>query len=527
VDGYVLHERLGAGAQAEVWRGEAVGRPGRVLAVKRFAAGAARDTVAQVRREAEALERLSHPSIVRLLDVPADDDGAALVTPYLPGGTLADRIARGPLPPAAVADLGARLGDALSAAHGAGVVHADVKPANVLYDAEEQPLLTDFGAAHLQGRRDDVHGTATYLAPEVADGTTAPTPGSDQYALGVTLYEALAGVPPYAAPTVAATLRAAARGVHLPLADLAEDVPAEAAAAIERAFARDPAARWPSVRDLASRLEEVRTSLPSWTLPPSTSPVTAVPPPPTGPATAATPLTAPRSTPPPAPPGLASSPGSRPAAEEGASAADPRLTRRFGPAPPPTTTAAKERATRRTPLLIAAAAVVLVPLAVVLALLLSDRDDDGGIVAAPTASPAPDTTPVQLPRCEDAPRLPPDTAEVVPADTEGRGCTLDLGWDPEDRVLTVPRVADDPLRFELGEPGDRLLVGDWNCDGRQSPGLYRPSTGEVFTFDGFAGEGGTLDSGPARRTGMRDGEPLVVAGDGAGVCDRIEVRGDA
>jgi eukaryotic-like serine/threonine-protein kinase len=262
VEGYTLHDVLGAGAHAEVHRAEAVGRPGRIVAVKRFTAAPTTATVREVRREADALERLSHPSIVRLLDVVTDGDGVALVTPYLPGGTLASRIARGPLPAAAVADLGARLGDALAAAHAAGVVHRDVKPTNVLYDAEEQPLLTDFGAAVLAGEDvTETVGTATYLDPEVVGGAASPGPASDQYALGVVLYEALAGSPPYAAPTVEATLRAADRGVHVPLGQHAPDAPPAIVTAIERAIRRDPTERFPTVRELASHLEEARSGL--------------------------------------------------------------------------------------------------------------------------------------------------------------------------------------------------------------------------------------------------------------------------
>jgi serine/threonine protein kinase len=268
VDGYVVGDRLGAGTHGEVHLAQVAGRPGRVVAIKRFPGTVRGAQLAQVRREAEALRRVSHPSIVRLLDVVADGDDVALVAPYLSGGTLAARIARGPLPPAAVVDLGARLGDALAAAHSAGVVHGDVTPANVLYDAEDQPLLADFGAAVLVGDEGaEVHGTASYLDPDVANGTRGPDAASDQYALGVVLFEAAAGTPPYAAPTAEAATRAADRGVHVPLDELAPELPAVATAAIERALDRDPAARFASLRELASQLEEVRATLPTWVAP--------------------------------------------------------------------------------------------------------------------------------------------------------------------------------------------------------------------------------------------------------------------
>lgn len=529
MEGYTLHGVLGTGAHAEVHRAEPATHPGRIVAVKRFLAPPTRDSVAEVRREAAILERLSHPSIVRLLDVAPDGDGVALVTPFLPGGTLADRVARSSLPTAAVADLGARLGDALAAAHAAGVVHGDVKPSNVLYDAEEQPLLADFGAAVLLGETPAATiGTAAYLDPEVAAGRAQQRPASDQYALGVLLYEALAGSPPYAAPTVEATLRAADRGVHVPLADLVPDAPVAVTDAIERALARDPAARFATVRELASRLEEARAGLDTWTSTvtpprdgtfPSTDAVT--PPPPETPAPggrrrdgASLPPAGGRATPDrPLPTGRTVSTGGD----------DPTLTRRFGPAPPaPADPPAPDR--RRVPMLLAAFVVLLVPIAIVVAFLVAGDDPDE-LPTPPASTEQARRLPVELPRCEDAPALPEDSGVAVAADTEGRGCVVELGWDAERQILTVPRTDGPPTRYQLGEPGDLLVVGDWNCDGRQSPGLYRPATGEAFTFDGFAGEGGELESGPAQATGTPDGEPFVATGEDG--CDRIEVRTDA
>src|SRR5690606_38993582 len=109
--------------------------------------------IAELRREAEALERLSHPSILRLLDVVPDGPGVALVFPFAAGGSLAQRIAEAPdgLDATFVADLGARLARALASAHNAGLIHRDVKPSNILFDVEGQPLLADLGTALLRG----------------------------------------------------------------------------------------------------------------------------------------------------------------------------------------------------------------------------------------------------------------------------------------------------------------------------------------------------------------------------------------
>jgi eukaryotic-like serine/threonine-protein kinase len=493
VDGYVVGDRLGAGTHGEVHRAQVVGRPGRVVAIKRFRAAARETQLAQVRREAAALRRLSHPSIVRLLDVVTDGDDVALVAPYLSGGTLAARIVRGPLPPAAVVDLGARLGDALAAAHTAGVVHGDVTPANVLYDAEDQPLLADFGAAVLVGDAGaEVHGTARYLDPDVANGTRAPDPASDQYALGAVLFEAAAGTPAFAAPTAEAAIRAADRGLHVPLAELAPDLPSAATATIERALHRDPAARFPTVRELASQLEEVRAALPTAVAPVPSDAEAGVPP----------------NDPPPAPFWAAVDVGTSPA----------DATRRYGPrrpAPSPTPVAAADRG-RRWPWVVGAASIVVLGLGVAAAVtVLGDRDGDevGGARATdPSAA---------LPPCDDA-ALPDGRGEAVPADLDGRGCTVELAWVPDERILTVPADEGGSVRYQLGEPGDELLIGDWTCDGRETPALYRPATGEVFTFPGFADPGSALDSGPATDTGTRAGDPVVTRG--ADGCATVEVH---
>ncbi len=190
VAGYVLHERIGLGADSEVYRAEQVGRPGRVLAIKRIASAVAAADLASLRREAEALRTLAHPGVVRLLEVVPDANGVALVLPYAPGGSLADRLEHGPLAPVEVADLGARLATALAAVHTAGLVHGDVKPGNVLFDREDQPLLADLGASRLRGAGPPHATTEGFVAPEVLDGSPVDAP-ADVYALGVTLASAL------------------------------------------------------------------------------------------------------------------------------------------------------------------------------------------------------------------------------------------------------------------------------------------------------------------------------------------------
>jgi eukaryotic-like serine/threonine-protein kinase len=469
--GYVLHQRIGVGANAEVFRAEPVGRPGRVVAVKRLRVDAPARAVDDLRREADALARLSHPSILRVEDLVTDGDRLALVTPYAPGGSLADRLAAadGGLDPAEVADLGARIARALAAAHNAGFVHRDVKPGNVLFDAEGQPLLGDFGIARLTADVPPVAGTAEYLDPETLTGA-APDVRSDVYGLGVTLYEALTGVPPYAGSTPRQTLAAADRGLHLPLTDLG-DVPDALADTIRRAMARSPGSRHATATDLAGELDEVHRQLEAGAVPPAPRPTHI------GSA------------------GVLGQVDDRADVERSSTVL-------FGPAPPPP----PEEPTPvrgRGRLLLSAALVLAVPLGLVWWLTGASGDE------------------VELARCADAP---PHAAasdspqtEVVHADVEGRGCTVPVAWDG--RGLDVPLADGSVARYDLAAaPEDQLLLGDWNCDGRATPALYRPSDGRVFVFDEFA-EDAVARGEPS---GVVGGRPSVVT-DEAG-CHRVHVE---
>lgn len=508
--GYVLHEPIGEGAHATVWRAEPQGRPGRVVAVKRLRGPVDQGAVRALRREAEALERLSHPSILQLLDVVEDGDGVALVVPYAPGGSLAARIAaRLSLPPAEVADVGARVANALAAAHDAGLLHRDVKPANILFDAEGQPLLADFGTAQLLGGdRAAVAGTAEYLDPDVlrAPGGTP----ADVYGLGATLYEMLAGVPPYAGSTPRATLHAADRGHHLRLTELV-DAPRELADTVEAAIARDPAARPATAARLAAQLDEACRGLHH---------ADGVPPPPPaggGPAQRDTSHGQDAALPP---------PSSGPARSGGpaAGAAERSGTRLFGPAPPPAAAATpRRRAGLDRRLLIAAAMVVVaVPAGLAWWLAVDHGDADAPTIGAGAPVTA-ESVRTPAPRCEDV--LPPpdleeaEDTEVHDADVAGRGCSVPVMWDGE--LLLVPRPDELPAHYDLdAEEEDVLLFGDWTCDGHDTPALYRPPTGELFVFDGFADEDEEV-TGRVEDSRVTDGAPRALT-DEAG-CDRIEV----
>jgi serine/threonine-protein kinase len=174
----------------------------KILSVGPGGSSAERQSFQRFLREADASSRLRHPHIVRLLD--ADERAGILVLEYLPGGTLAQSLARShQLDPAGGRRLALELLSSLSAAHRAGIVHRDVKPTNIFFDAAGNAKLADFGAAHLADfggtQTGGFIGTLAYLSPEQITGGRIG-PAADLYALAVTLFESLTGRLPFLGP---------------------------------------------------------------------------------------------------------------------------------------------------------------------------------------------------------------------------------------------------------------------------------------------------------------------------------------
>ncbi|MCZ0984511.1 serine/threonine-protein kinase [Streptomyces diastatochromogenes] len=171
--------------------------------------------LAYAAREARNAARLRHhPHILPVYSVVIEDDRPWIVMELVHGGSLADRLARGPLPPENVADVAEAMLKALDTAHEAKVIHRDVKPANIMLASQGRILLTDFGiAAHQDDIRlttlNNIVGTLEYLAPERINGAEAG-PASDLFALGVTLYQAAEGTSPFRRESETATLGALA-----------------------------------------------------------------------------------------------------------------------------------------------------------------------------------------------------------------------------------------------------------------------------------------------------------------------------
>ncbi|CAN5852993.1 hypothetical protein BH23ACT2_BH23ACT2_23560 [soil metagenome] len=248
---YETIRRLGRGGMGVV--DLARDEHGREVALKRLSLHGTPDELEtarrRIRREAEVLQQLDHPAIVALLDVFDDGDDLVLVMDHLPGGNLASRVnAEGPLPAEQVQDIGDRLLDALATAHRAGVVHRDIKPANVLFDADGNAALADFGAAiHRDATpgltaSELVVGTPGFMAPEQARGEVA-TAASDVFSLGATLAFAASGDGPFgtADPRVL-MLRAAAGRTEKLAKSLPPDLRRRLTAMLDREPARRPTA---------------------------------------------------------------------------------------------------------------------------------------------------------------------------------------------------------------------------------------------------------------------------------------------
>ncbi len=215
--GHRLLRLLGEGAQSQVWLAGRLGAPG-LVALKVGVLG--RPPSAAARRgflaAAQAAQRLSHPHIVKVFEAGIEGDVAWLSMEAAPGGDLV-RYTRRPrlLPPIVVLRIGERIALALDHAHQRGVVHRDVKPANVIVDwAGDTLKLVDFGLARTGGGSHTgtgvVPGTPVYMAPEVLAGVPASA-ASDLYALGAMLFELLSGAPPFEEPSLGRFLQRVAQ----------------------------------------------------------------------------------------------------------------------------------------------------------------------------------------------------------------------------------------------------------------------------------------------------------------------------
>lgn len=270
---YRLLERVGAGGMSVVYRALDLSL-GRAVAVKALPRTSPEDSM-RLRREARAMAALSHEHLATIFAAESWQGTPILILEYLEGGTLAERLAGGPLAPDAVIALGIALARAIDCIHAAGILHRDIKPSNVAYTADGTPKLLDFGLTRMLAddpatprsaapievgtartsvlRTDGVVGTPLYLSPEALRGAP-PGPAADLWALAVVLYEALTGAHPFERATWPASFAAIQTGAPEDPRERAPACPAFLAAvllaALDPLLERRPA----SARDLAAGL---------------------------------------------------------------------------------------------------------------------------------------------------------------------------------------------------------------------------------------------------------------------------------
>ena len=264
---YELGELLGRGGMGEVRAGQDL-RLGRPVAVKLLRADMASQPSIRDRFEAEARSAASlvHPNVVLVLDTGEDRGIAFIVMERLPGRSLADVLREAPLSIDAAGEMAMQVLGALGAAHSAGIIHRDIKPGNILAGEPAPPgqpaewKVADFGIAKsLEMASADLTstgmliGTPAYLAPERLADVPASV-ASDIYAVGVVLYESLAGRRPFDAANPMALASLVSTGTPQPLGELRPDVTPAVVAVIARAMARHPASRFATAVEMAEAL---------------------------------------------------------------------------------------------------------------------------------------------------------------------------------------------------------------------------------------------------------------------------------
>jgi serine/threonine-protein kinase len=261
---YQVEKELGKGAMGVVYLGRDP-KINRVVAIKTMALSQEFDEeeLADVKerffREAETAGRLNHPNIVTIFDAGEEHDLAYIAMEFLKGRDLVPQTKPGHLMPLPkVMDIAARVADALAYAHGNNVVHRDVKPANIMYEAEsDQVKVTDFGIARItdssRTKTGMVLGTPSYMSPEQLAGKKIDG-RSDLFSLGVMLFQMVCGKLPFEGDSMAQLMFRIANEQHPDIRDLRPDVPDCLSAIIDRALAKDADARYQSGNDMAADL---------------------------------------------------------------------------------------------------------------------------------------------------------------------------------------------------------------------------------------------------------------------------------
>jgi serine/threonine protein kinase len=261
LQGYNLIEKIGRGGMASVYKALDLVND-RTVAIKVLAPQLAMepDFKARFEREAQVLRGLDHPHVVPILDYGEVDGLTYIVMPYLPVGGLNDRLKQSPITVEEGAQVIGQVASALQYAHDQGVIHRDVKPSNILIDEKLNAWLSDFGFAHVRDATLSLTGSAligtpAYMAPEIVRGEPV-TPLSDQYALGVVLYQICTGSLPFDAETpMAIAIRHVTERLPRPRS-VNPNIPPAVEFVLLKALAKEPSHRYASVAEFHSAFRE-------------------------------------------------------------------------------------------------------------------------------------------------------------------------------------------------------------------------------------------------------------------------------
>lgn len=258
---YQVVERIGRGGMATVYKAY---QPGvdRHVAIKVLTAElAANDTFARrFLREARILARLQHPHILPVFDFGQDGDVTYLVMPYLPSGTLADRLRDKPMPLPFIKRVARQMSEALDYAHSQGLLHRDIKPSNILLDEQDNCLLADFGIARLfeastrLTATGGILGTPAYMSPEQGRGDALDS-RSDVYSLGVILYQMATGRVPFTGDTPIGVVLQHVQNAPPAPRGLNPNLDSHVARVLQQALAKEPDQRFQTAGELARALE--------------------------------------------------------------------------------------------------------------------------------------------------------------------------------------------------------------------------------------------------------------------------------
>lgn len=265
---YEVQDFIGQGAMGVVYRAyhAQLARTGAVKVMQGIAPDV--DSIARFRREAQAIAQMRHPNILNVFDFGEYEGTPYMIVEYVPGGSLASRIEQGPMDHATVIEYLAGIARGLDHAHSLGIVHRDVKPANVLLEKDGTPVIADFGlvkllrSSSMKSMSGVTTGTPAYMAPEQVTGSQIG-PAADRYSLATIAYEMLTGVIPFDGEGVLEVLYAHVHREPPPPSTRRPELGSRVDAVILRGLAKDPSQRWESCEAFVTALRQALASSPA------------------------------------------------------------------------------------------------------------------------------------------------------------------------------------------------------------------------------------------------------------------------